>query len=247
MTITSRQSLALAAIALLIGLFAVAQVAKATVTALTIDSPTEAAPADVEAGEDVDVTFTWSENHVFGDYRSIITIGPLGDPVAQLTTVYSPGDEIRDMVDDGTTETYTFTHTLTIPGDDEGGCYDLTVHVEENWPPGSDSWGFSQTRTETDAVCVLPKHPHMLLLRVQIDPEAGDHGALVGFHRCVDLAAGQAVPLNAHHASVHTGQAGAALMGAGHAVVPGAPLTPWANCEELTADLPIFLPPPPEE
>ncbi len=78
----------------------------------------------------------------------------------------------------------------------------------------------------------------MLLLGIEIED-----GALVGFRKCVDVANNRAVPLNAHHDGIHTGTAGAALQGAGHAVVPGAPLTPWADCAEFEAALPIPLGP----
>jgi hypothetical protein len=88
-----------------------------------------------------------------------------------------------------------------------------------------------------------PEHPHMLLVHFEFDPEMGEFGALVGFHRCIDLAAGKALPLRAHHATVHTGVAAEALFSAGHAVIPGAPLTPWANCVALTAALPIVFGP----
>ena len=89
-----------------------------------------------------------------------------------------------------------------------------------------------------------PPHPHMLLQQVEIDPGMFDHGALVGFRKCVDLAANRPVPNHAHHANIHTGTAAVALTNAGHAVVPGAPLTPWADCAALAAALPIGLPPP---
>lgn len=89
-----------------------------------------------------------------------------------------------------------------------------------------------------------PPHPHMLLQQVEIDPDMFDHGALTGFRRCVDLAANRPVPNHAHHNHIHTGRAGMALANAGHAVVPGAPLTPWADCAALADDLPIPLPSP---
>ena len=73
-----------------------------------------------------------------------------------------------------------------------------------------------------------PRHRHMFVLGVEFDGEEP-----VGFRKCVDLAAGQALPLNAHHLHVHTGRAGEALFQAGHVVVPGAPLTPWNGCTEL--------------
>ena len=84
-----------------------------------------------------------------------------------------------------------------------------------------------------------PDHPHMLVQRPVVEMVNGVP-TLTGFRKCVDLAAGRTVPLHAHHAHIHTGTAGAALFeNARHAVVPGAPLTPWANCAELEADLPF--------
>ncbi len=77
-----------------------------------------------------------------------------------------------------------------------------------------------------------PKHPHALVLGVVLD-ETGE--VPVSVRKCVDLAGNRAVPLHAHHAGVHTGRAGEALWNAGNAVVPLAPLTPWANCAELLA------------
>ena len=77
-----------------------------------------------------------------------------------------------------------------------------------------------------------PRHPHMLVIGLELD----ENGNPVGFRRCVDLAGGRALPLRAHHAHVHTGRAGEALRNAGHAVVPGAPLTPWRNCADLIAE-----------
>jgi hypothetical protein len=76
----------------------------------------------------------------------------------------------------------------------------------------------------------IPPHPHMLVLGLQLD----ETGEPVSFRRCVDLAAGRTLPLNAHHAHIHTGKAGQALFErAGHLAVPGAPVTPWSNCAEL--------------
>jgi hypothetical protein len=77
-----------------------------------------------------------------------------------------------------------------------------------------------------------PPHPHMLVLGLEFD---GDGEDPVGYRSCVDLAGNRKLPLHAHHDHIHTGRAGEALWGAGHAVVPGAPLTPWANCAELIA------------
>jgi hypothetical protein len=87
----------------------------------------------------------------------------------------------------------------------------------------------------------LPEHPHMLVQRPVVGFVDGSF-ALVGWRKCVDLAAGRSVPLHAHHSHVHVGRAGQALFeNAGHAVVPGSPLTPWANCAALEAALPILL------
>ena len=79
----------------------------------------------------------------------------------------------------------------------------------------------------------LPEHPHLLVLAVEFDGEEP-----IGFRRCVELAAGRALPLNAHHDHAHFGTAGAALSArAGHFVVPAAPFpgVPWSNCAELEA------------
>ena len=73
--------------------------------------------------------------------------------------------------------------------------------------------------------------------------ELGPSGEPVRFRKCVDLAANQALPLNAHHEHVHFGTAGRApVYERWHVVVPGAPFpapfeepVPWSNCEELIA------------
>jgi hypothetical protein len=75
----------------------------------------------------------------------------------------------------------------------------------------------------------IPLHPHMLVLGIEFD---GDQP--VSYDKCIDLAANNKLPLTAHHSALHVGTGGAALaMHAGHVVVPGAPVSPWANCEEL--------------
>ncbi len=75
-----------------------------------------------------------------------------------------------------------------------------------------------------------PLHPHALVI--------GGRETPTGFVAtgCVDLAANQAVPLNAHHAQIHTGAAGAALDShTGNFVVPLAPFAdlPWTDCDSL--------------
>ncbi len=85
----------------------------------------------------------------------------------------------------------------------------------------------------------LEPHPHMLVIGLELN-EAREP---VGYRRCVDLAAGRALPLNAHHEHLHRGTAGEKLFTrAGHVAVPGAPFpapfaapVPWSNCEELIA------------
>jgi hypothetical protein len=86
-----------------------------------------------------------------------------------------------------------------------------------------------------------PPHGHLFVHRPVIefivDGPQGTGVYATGFRKCIDLPV---VPLTAHHAGIHTGAAGEALgERAGHVVVPTAPLTPWANCAELKAALPL--------
>lgn len=80
-----------------------------------------------------------------------------------------------------------------------------------------------------------PPHGHMLVMGVKF----GDEGP-IGFEKCVDLAAGRALALNAHHAHIHTGKAGEALSRTGKFVLPTAPLFPLpiAGCDDLKAFFP---------
>jgi hypothetical protein len=65
------------------------------------------------------------------------------------------------------------------------------------------------------------------------------------FDRCVEFAAGMALPKTAHHESVHTGTAGGspfvqgALWDAGHIVIPLAPFVPfdWTGCESFESGM----------
>lgn len=84
----------------------------------------------------------------------------------------------------------------------------------------------------------LEPHAHALVLGVELD----EFGEPISVRKCVDLAANQALPLNAHHLHVHVGQAGEALAGGGNFVVPMAPFPapfadplPWTDCESLLA------------
>jgi hypothetical protein len=81
----------------------------------------------------------------------------------------------------------------------------------------------------------VPEHGHMLLLGFQF----GDDGT-VRYRKCIDIAAGKALPVHVHHEGLHAGRAGDALRNAGHMPVPTAPLTPWTNCADLAANPPQF-------
>lgn len=99
----------------------------------------------------------------------------------------------------------------------------------------------------------LEPHPHMLLQRPVVDVievEGEPVLALVGFRKCVDLAANKPVPLHAHHEHLHFGDSGVSFGGAsGHVVVPTAPFpapfddpVPWSNCAEFATFLPLPIP-----
>jgi hypothetical protein len=77
----------------------------------------------------------------------------------------------------------------------------------------------------------VPEHGHVLVLGFEF------FGVVDGvpqftFRKCVDLAGGRALTNNAHHATVHTGMAGAALQRAGHVVIP---TFDFPNCAALEA------------
>lgn len=91
----------------------------------------------------------------------------------------------------------------------------------------------------------VPEHPHAMLLDFEL-VEGGDtpdpSDDVVTFDRCVDLANNRALPLEAHHHSVHTGTAGigdpdVGLTRAGHAVVPLQPFPglPFEDCADIEA------------
>lgn len=86
----------------------------------------------------------------------------------------------------------------------------------------------------------VPPHGHVLLINAELD------GGKLYFDKCVEFAAGEALPNRAHHDSVHTGNAGgspfapgALLLRAGHVVAPLAPLTPWDGCEDLSSGMSV--------
>ena len=86
-------------------------------------------------------------------------------------------------------------------------------------------------------------HNHALLIGADVEfleePPPGVPPYIIhGFRRCVELAGGQPVPLQAHHDRVHFGRAGEALIGAGHLVVPLGILG-FDSCAALEAALPF--------
>jgi hypothetical protein len=78
-----------------------------------------------------------------------------------------------------------------------------------------------------------PRHAHVKLIGVVFD----DGGVPVDARKCISLANGRALPLNAHHAHLHTGRAGEAQFQAGHLVVPLAPYSPFTGCADVLAFL----------
>jgi hypothetical protein len=87
----------------------------------------------------------------------------------------------------------------------------------------------------------LPRHSHMLIQRPEVayltDGPDGEGLYLLGWRRCIDLPV---VPLQAHHRTIHTGNAGGQLLDrAGHVVIPSAGLAPWENCADFETWLPL--------
>lgn len=77
----------------------------------------------------------------------------------------------------------------------------------------------------------VPRHSHLLLTGIELD-ETGEWP--LSIKKCRPLANGHSVPIEAHHANLHTGRAGEAQWEAGNAVVPVFPgATPWTDCESL--------------
>lgn len=72
-------------------------------------------------------------------------------------------------------------------------------------------------------------HGHLMLIGAEWTG-SGPTTVVTSFRHCVTLAAGEALPMNAHHSNVHRGRAGEALAEAGNLVVPLAPLSPYTGC-----------------
>jgi len=96
-----------------------------------------------------------------------------------------------------------------------------------------------------DAHDDTPQHGHVLLLHVDAelnpdydpdDPTSGPRLFVYDYGRCVELANGRKLPNRAHHAGIHTGQAGEMLfVRGGHLVVPLQPITGFTGCAQLNA------------
>jgi hypothetical protein len=84
-----------------------------------------------------------------------------------------------------------------------------------------------------------PEHGHIRLLHATwTGPGVGPGTEVLSYRKCVDLAGGNALPLQAHHDTVHTGRAGQALRGAGHLTIPTFPLTGIRSCADLPPSIP---------
>lgn len=92
----------------------------------------------------------------------------------------------------------------------------------------------------------VPEHPHAMLHNFEVVDDGGTPNDpsddVIAFDRCIDLANNQALPLEAHHHSLHTGTAGfgdvsVGITRAGHIVVPlePYPFSPFEDCAEIEA------------
>lgn len=85
------------------------------------------------------------------------------------------------------------------------------------------------------------EHGHVMLIGAELDD-----GNLY-FDRCVELANGEALPVPAHHHSVHVGPAGGSpfapgpLFQAGNWIIPLNPFEglPFTGCESFTSGMPF--------
>ena len=74
-----------------------------------------------------------------------------------------------------------------------------------------------------------PPHGHIFVLGVEFGPTG------ITYRKCLELANGQALPLNAHHEHVHTGRAGEALRdNAGNFPIP---MFAIPDCAHLAEEL----------
>lgn len=87
----------------------------------------------------------------------------------------------------------------------------------------------------------LPEHPHVLVVGVEyeeVETPEGVERVAVAYKNCIDLAANQALKLNAHHHNVHFGTPNMKFfenLDGRNLVIPMAPFpgVPFANCDEL--------------
>ena len=77
-----------------------------------------------------------------------------------------------------------------------------------------------------------PLHGHIMLIGAVWEGE-GPGTVVKSFRRCITLASGNVLSLQAHHQTVHRGQAGEALRAAGNLVIPLAPLSGFTGCGDF--------------
>ena len=87
----------------------------------------------------------------------------------------------------------------------------------------------------------IPLHAHVMVTGVETT-DAGFPFGTTSYRKCVTLAAGKELPLNAHHESIHTGTAGygnleVGITRAGNYVVPLAPVTFLGDCDAVESFL----------
>lgn len=87
----------------------------------------------------------------------------------------------------------------------------------------------------------LPEHGHVMLIGVEVEPNSFPP-VPVSVRNCVDLAAGQALPLHVQHAHMHFGTVNEVFEAhTKNVVVPVAPFpnpfgpgeVPWTDCASL--------------
>jgi hypothetical protein len=230
-------------------------------------------PVEPEADLYVDVTEVYAENTEAGSHEVTASVHDYADDHAQVdiesadqvTVVVErvaaadgavttlEGEDVEVVITDGAAVV-----TYGDGGPAETSIDNITVTVEhegeylhggalKNWSLDAE---YLQNNDDNDhnghdGPPELPRHPHMLLVGVEIDMEVGPAGAIVDYLHCGDIANGAMLPNHVHHATLHQGPQAELIQAAGHFVIPGTPLGGFANCEDV--ELPVMFPPPPAE
>ena len=211
------------------------------VTAIVHDYADDHAQVDIESTDQVTVEVE----------RVNATTGAaavLADEDVDVTI--EDGAAVISYDDGGPTETSIDNITVTVDHDGEylnGGAlknWSLDVETEESNNGNNDNGNGNDDNGE-NGMPELPRHPHMLLVGVEIDMEVGPAGAIVDYLHCGDIANGEMLPNHVHHATIHQGPEAEQIQAAGHFVIPGQPIGAFANCADI--ELPVMFPPPPEE